>query len=145
MPGRVGADDFAEQALARLGRRSVWPRPDQRHVSGNRIEQLRQFVEAAPAQECSHASDAGVGCGGLTNVIGVATINGHATELEDSEASVVEPFTLLREEYGPRTVQLDGDRNCRKHGRKCDYESPREHLILDPLEPLIQAGDWAVK
>ena len=91
---RVFLDDGSEVAFMRRG---VRPRPHQRHVAKEHIEQLGQFVNAVPAQPTADPRDPFVALLRLLNDVAVFH-DGHGAELEDPERAPVEAVPRLPEQ-----------------------------------------------
>ena len=96
-------------------------RPDDRHLAAQHVDQLRQLVEAEPAQEAPDAGHAGV-VGELEHRVAqvveadhvlepVLGVGDHGPELVHLERAAVEPGAGLVEEHGPAAVELDRDRD----------------------------------
>ena len=82
-------------------REGVRPRPDQRHVAEQHVDQLRQLVEVPAPQVPPDPRDARVVLDGLHDDLAVLG-HGHAAELEDPEAALVEAVAPLTEQNRAR-------------------------------------------
>src|SRR5207245_11582290 len=77
--------------------RHMRPRPDQRHIALDHVEQLRDFIEAGSAQNSAHRRHARVTLDGLPYAAHVAGIVAHGAELVDLEAAVSIAVAVLKE------------------------------------------------
>src|SRR5882672_7752481 len=119
-------------------------RPDEAHLTGQHVEELRKLVEAAATQEAARSRDPRVvgdledGARGLAQVLELrlspAGVFHHRPELHHPEAPLVEADPLLHEEDRAGRVALDGQ------GDEAEYrEQQREHEghdgdIREPLD-----------
>src|SRR3546814_8385641 len=79
----------------------VRTRADQRHVALENVDELRQLVEARPAQEAPHPRHPAVVAPGQHLGIGVGQVVMHGPELPAIEQIVVEAVALLPEKHRP--------------------------------------------
>src|SRR3546814_4434730 len=93
--GGIGVDGLFVQPPGGLGRGSVRTRADQRHVALENVDELRQLVEARPAQEAPHPRHPAVVAPGQHLGIGVGQVVMHGPELPAIEQIVVEAVALL--------------------------------------------------
>jgi hypothetical protein len=98
--------------IRRQHSRNVRPRPDQRHVALDHVEQLRNFVEAGLAQNSPHRRHARVALDRLPYAAHVARIDAHGAELVDLEAAVPIAVAVLIEQHRARRRRLYRDCNC---------------------------------
>src|SRR5690242_5851806 len=91
--GVVG-DEFGVPVVMGNGMR---PRTDQRHVSSQHIDELRQLVDARGAQDATDASDAGIVFAGLLDHAAVFE-HVHGAKLEDRELARVKSLPALTED-----------------------------------------------
>ena len=84
-------------------------RSDQREVSAQHIEELRQLVDRGLANEPSDLGHARIALGHDDAGGGVALVGVHRAELEDLDDLVVEAVALLHEKDRPLGIKLDGD------------------------------------
>src|ERR1700674_221872 len=138
-------------------------RPDQRHVTFEDIDKLRQLVKAGPSQEGANAGDSGVSCQ-FVNALAVAVpwmalraasdqlldvcfvnagvvVDVHRPELKKDKLFTILPDSLLPEEHGALRCQLDGDSNCQEN--RCEKEQGEGaasdiHDSLDHAEELFR-------
>src|SRR5690242_14664137 len=103
------------EALDELG--SLGARPDDRHVAAQRVEELRQFVEARAPQKGAEARRAALVATRPHRTSRRLGVDRHRTEFEYREALAVPCYTLLAKQHGPRRRQLHGDRD-QEHQRR---------------------------
>src|SRR6185312_17515002 len=107
--------------------------PDQRHVSPEHIEELRQLVEAGPPEQPADPGHPWIVAPGLRHRRIGTPIMVHGPEFEDRDLVVVESVALLAKQHGATAVELD-ERRHRRHHRQRDGENERaEHAVLEPL------------
>ena len=124
-------------------------RADQAHRSAQHIEQLRQFIEAGPAQEAPDAGDAGVALqlvitrpfGPCDRVplqqLGEADIgvDHHAAEFQAMKAAPAPPDAVVREHYRAPAGQPDRQRH-RQHQRRQDNQRRCCTQPVDQAKPV---------
>src|SRR5262249_46638093 len=120
---------------------SVRPRADDRHVSQENVDQLRELVDGILAQEQAQPCHAIVALLGLRDLAVLAS--SHRAELVDVERSSQESAAALAEE--PRTGSLypDEQPHAEESGRQdgeggggnADVEQPFQHAADGPVRP----------
>ncbi len=108
--GGVGdAGPHRQHLLAQRGRvqrhvaRHFGPRPDQAHVAGDHVDQLRQLVDAIVAQPAAGACDARIGQRGHGRPL-CRCIDPHRAQLVDAKDLAVAAHPLLAKHRGPAGV-----------------------------------------
>src|SRR4051794_16350328 len=120
-------------------------RPDEAHLAGQDVEELRDLVERKAPQQSSHGGDAGI-VGDLeepvTRLVALEQLRlhrvgavDHRAELEDPERLGLAADPRLAEEHGTARAELDRDRRRRderRHGEQTDrgaddVERPLDH------------------
>ena len=101
------------------------PRPHQRHVAANDIDELRQFIDARSPQHPADARHALVVAFGLNDRTAVFQ-HRHRPEFENEEFAIVEAATPLTEDYRPTTVEPDHERD-REQKRKWRAAHPDQN------------------
>src|SRR5438034_823986 len=121
------------------------PRSDERHVTGQDIEDLGELVEAEAAQEPSHARDPRIRAQFEQPAVAIRVQVGdlilprfgfveHAPELPHHELAGTEPHASLPEKHRAPRLDLDGDRDQEHEGRGDDEPDAGEHEIAGPFE-----------
>src|ERR1700730_9463366 len=87
-------NDLVELAVVCDG---MGARPDQGHAAVEHIEQLRQFIDACPAQPFANAGYTAVDCSGLNNRRPVLH-DEHGSKLVNRKAPAIETAAFLPEE-----------------------------------------------
>ncbi len=72
------------------------PWPHKRHVAGNHIQKLRNFVEIRTPEKPSNGSHPAVVAFRLTDDVSVVH-RGHGPEFKDAKLALVEPVSTLPE------------------------------------------------
>lgn len=125
------------------------PGPDHGQVAREHVDELRQLVQARPAQEAAHARDArvvvelllappGLQLPGRHVPLGVRVrVRHHAAQLPDVDPLAAAPDALLAEEWLARAV--DADRGAhRGHGDRQDGADPRGEADVErPLDEAV--------
>src|SRR6185437_2646842 len=101
--------------------RHFWSRPDDRHIAGQDIDELRQLVELAFPEEHPQLGDPGVGTYRKRRAGAIGAYD-HGAELIDTESATVPSDPLLTEENRATTVQLDED--CHENKYWQQHEEP---------------------
>src|SRR3984957_10419529 len=114
----ISVHGLVEQPALQFALHRVRARTDQREIAlEHDVEELRQFVEAGPADEAPDAGDAAVVLGHDLRGQRVGLIVVQRAKLEDVDALVVESEALLAEQHRARTVELDRKRDQRHQRR----------------------------
>src|ERR1700730_15218631 len=106
-PEGVVPNDLVELAVVRD---SMGARPDQGHAAVEHIEQLRQFIDARPAQPFANAGYTAVVCLGLNNRRPVLH-DAHGSKLANLKAPAIEAAASLPEQYRSRSTECEGYRH----------------------------------
>src|SRR5512138_1267256 len=106
--GGIGVHRLLVEPAGRLGRGRVGARADQGHVTLEDVDELRQLVEAGPAQEAPHPRHPVVVAPGQYLGVGVGQVVVHGAEFPALEQIVVEAVALLPEEHRAPRIELDG-------------------------------------
>src|SRR6185312_7092358 len=118
MAREIAINGLVEQPALQSALHGVRARADQRQVALEYdIEELRQLVEAGPADEAADAGDAAVVPGHDPGSRRIGLIVIERAKLEDVDALVVEPEPLLTEQHRSGTVELDRQRDQRHQRR----------------------------
>lgn len=80
----------------------LWPRSYQAHFPSNDIDQLRQLVEAKPAQYCAYRCTPGIIPGRPSRIAFRLAGASHSAEFQQSKVLPMLPNPLLPEENGSR-------------------------------------------
>src|SRR5450631_809221 len=138
----IAVDGLVEQPALQFALHCVRTGADQRQVAlEHDVEKLRQFVEAALADEASDPGDAAVVLGHDLGGERVGLVVVQRAKLEDIDAFVVEPEALLAEQHRTRTVEFYGQRNQR-HDRRGQQQNERaDDMVEQPLHHQIPVGD----
>ncbi len=132
MAEHVGVDQLLVLLVVRD---RVRPRPDDRHLAAQHVEELGELVERGASHEGSDARDPRIVLLRLRDACAVLR-DRHRSELPDVEFAPSEPVAALPEEHRALARRLDRDR-AREHRRRAHREEDRaEHDVLDPLEDL---------
>ena len=83
-------------------------RPNHGHVTLQNIKQLREFIDARPAQEFADTSYAAVAATCLSD-IGPILKHRHRPEFQDDEFFSIETVTPLLEDHWAVAIKLDGN------------------------------------
>ena len=131
--------------------RHARPRADERHVALEDVDELRQLVQAEPAQPAAGRGHvrrlvelveaARVGGGGgvhdrlhIVAMDGDVSVGAHRPELEHRERHHPAPEPVLAEEHGPARVELDRERDDREQRRDEQQHEERAHDVDDALD-----------
>src|SRR6185437_3598038 len=137
-------DEMSRLVLPYLARH--WrPRADERHVPREHVEQLRQLVEAEPAQHSADTRHARIILQLEEKPVRVPVerrqllppqlrLERHASELPHHELAAAQSHAALTKEHGTARVELDRDRDQR-HERRADHQTAcRQREIGRTLE-----------
>src|SRR6185437_12774540 len=116
-----GFDRFAAALfpqIARLAPHRMRPRPHQRHVALQDVEDLGQLVEAPAPQERADLGNARILAPRLLQRLILGGGDAHGAELVDRERQIVEAKPVLAEEHRPAAGQLDCDGNAGEQRRE---------------------------
>lgn len=130
------------------------PGADHGQVAREHVDELRQLVQARPAQEAAHARDARVVVELLLAPPGLqllgrhvplrvrVRVRHHAAQLPDVDALAAAADALLAEEGLARAV--DADRGAhRDHGNRQDGADPRGEADVErPLDEAVAGATW---
>src|SRR3546814_12522034 len=108
----IAIDDIPEQRIFRPRPHGVRAGADDAHAAGQDIDELRNLVEAAAAEETADPCDPVVGSRGRLIAVGVAAFDPHRAELPAMEFAIAQADPLLPEEEIGRA-------SCRE--RVCQY------------------------
>src|SRR5436190_13801101 len=100
-------------------------RADEGHVAPYHVEELRKLIDVPVTQPGSYTGDAGIVLLRLTDQLSVLE-RPHRAEFDDSEGLLIESVAVLQEEYGPRTVELDQQRDHHEHRGEQQQTDGRE-------------------
>ena len=114
--------------------RGLGPRPDDRHLAPQHVQELGQLVQLAAPQEGAEREEAKVARRGDHASLRPRPVV-HRPELEHREGPAVEADALRAVEDRPRAAQPDAERDQREqradhrqhHGRDEDVNQPRDH------------------
>ncbi len=112
---------------------SMRTRPDDRHAAAQHVEDLRQFVQAAAAQERTETRDTCVVLGRLLNRRAMVVVHTHRAELEHVELTATQPMTALAEEHRTRRAQLDAHCNGGHQRPQAKQRDDGQDLVLQRL------------
>ena len=93
------------------------PRPDDRHVSLQDVNELRQFIDVGSAQDSTDACHARVVFHSLRELISVLR-RSHRPEFQHPNWLVIKTVARLAEEDWPAGIKLYCDRNDQEEWRK---------------------------
>ena len=99
---------------------ALGPRPDQRHVALEHVQNLRQLVDAQLADDPPDARDARIARAARDHVPALLRIDDHAPKLDDLEDPAVLRAALLRKEHGAAVFDLDRYGNDQENRRGHD-------------------------
>ena len=111
MTGIVVLDGILIEQRPGLGGERVRSRSDDRHLTADNVQELRQFVEAGASQERTDARDAWIVAPCQLLGVGVGLIGVHGAEFQHLNQAVVEAVALLPEQYRAPAVELDQQGN----------------------------------
>ena len=89
----------------------MWPGADDAHVARQDVENLRQLVDAGPADEASYPGDAIIVPFGRAMPCTIGTVDPHAAKLLDTEHLIAPSDPGLREQDRAWRVALDQQRD----------------------------------
>ena len=124
----------------------VRPRPDQRHLPAQHVQELRQFVDVRPPQDRAHARHARIVADGLAKP-GARIIHAvHAAEFQHLDRLVVEAEARLAEQRRPARLEPDQRRDHdeqrperhQQHRGARDVEGPLEEAVPQRTRPAEQ-------
>src|SRR5438552_3492942 len=90
-------------------------RPDQRHVAGQDIEQLRKLIDIGVAQEPSQTGHTWIVSGDLSEIVTLLH-HGHRSEFQHTNGLVVVAVPRLAKKHRPTGIELDGERSDDEDG-----------------------------
>src|SRR5215813_5343272 len=123
----------------------MWPRPNQRHLPTDNIEQLRQLIDACPSQPCANTRDSPIASHHLLDCRAILDIC-HCAKLEDLESPAIEAAPRLSEQRIARRIKLDRDRDNDEHRREQHDPAHAKHDIYQSFhESLGQSERSALK
>ena len=124
---------LGERTAADAGSERVRTRADERHLSRNDVEQLRQLVQAAAAQEAAGPGHSRVVARGLRAAGLILQIHPHGAELDHAEHRAVASGAALQEQGWAWRVQAhedgDAEQERRQHGEQHGGESKVERPL----------------
>src|SRR6185437_3273813 len=142
MAREIAINGLVEQPALQSALHGVRARADQRQVALEYdIEELRQFVEAGPADEAADAGDAAVVPGHDPGSRRIGLIVIERAKLEDVDALVVEPEPLLTEQHRSGTVELDRQRDQRHQRRGQQQGGGTDDVVEQPFHHQVPVGD----
>src|SRR5262245_46665645 len=97
----------------------MWARSDERHLTAQYVDELRQFIDARLAQEAADAGSPRIVLRSLLNVVTVFR-NRHGAELEYDDLAFIAAMPTLPEEHGPGGIELYGHRD--RHKQRHRYQ-----------------------
>lgn len=86
----------------------------QGHLSSHHVDELRQFIEIALAQEGADQCDARIVGNGLRNPGAVALVGIHRPELENGKLPAIQTVAPLTEKHRSAACQFYCNRDCNK-------------------------------
>src|SRR5947208_906356 len=121
--GEIAVDRLVEQPALQLALHRVRAGADQGEVAPEHdVEELRQFVKRALADEAADAGDARIVLGHDLDGVWIGVVMVERAELEDVDALIVEAEALLAEQHRAGAVKFDGERNQR-HDRRGEQQA----------------------
>src|ERR1700730_9167364 len=138
-PERVIPNYLIELAVVCDG---MGARSDQRHAAVEHIEQLRQFIDACPAQPFADAGYTAVDWSGLDNRRPVLH-NAHGSKLGNRKATAIEATALLPEKDRSGRVQFDGEREDCRPRQQGDQRCPCKQHVSESLCSELNRGQRA--
>ena len=101
------------------------PRPDDRHVSLQDVDELWQFIDVGSTQDSTNACHARVVLYSLRDLISVLLRRGHRPEFQHSNWLAIKPVAFLAEEDWPARINLYCDRNEQEERRQNNQADSR--------------------
>ena len=116
--------------------RHLRPRPHQRHIPFEHVEELGQFVQAELADQAAEPRFAGVALGGPARFL--FGVDPHGAELVHHKGALVQADALLLEDHRPRTGQLDPDGRSQHDGAGEHDEDQAAHDVQPAFERRVE-------
>ncbi|MNZ83638.1 hypothetical protein D3C78_1023710 [compost metagenome] len=136
------AADLGAVFLVVRHRMGAWA--DDGHVAKQHVDELRQFVQRSPANECPHFGNAVVVARGLDHIRTIFH-HPHAAELPHLDRTAIDAITLLPEEHRPRRAEFHR-RGNERHGNGNQAEDQRrQDDIFQPLDDRLRPSHRAVE
>src|SRR6201998_2686415 len=133
---------FVEQPALQFALHRVRARADQRKIAlEHHVEELRQFVEAALADEAPDPGDAAVVLGHDLGGERIGVMVVQRSKFEDVDALIVEPEPLLAEQHRSRAVEFDRERDDRHHRCGQQQNDGADDMVEQPLYHQMPVGD----
>ena len=126
------------------------PRADDAHLSLQNVEDLRELIQARPAQEAPAPGDKGIRRIQQMGRHVVRRVDAHRPELVDIEIGLSLSHTLLLEQHRAGRVKPDPDRQNGQHRAEHNQPNQGYHQVEQPLDislihafsPLIERPHW---
>src|SRR3546814_4052403 len=124
--------EIPEQRIFCPRSHGVRARADDAHAAGQDVEELRNLVEARPAEEPADPRDPVVGSRCRLIAIGVAILQTHRTKLEDMEFSVAQADAFLPEQGRAGAVEFydQGDHRSEEHTSELQSPMRTSYAVL---------------
>ena len=113
-------------------------RPHDRHRALKDVHELRQFIDAEPADERPHASHAGIALDRALCAALILRIDIHRPELEHFDFGIVEAKAQLAKQDRPGAFKADGNGCDQEQRRQDDEANRRQRIILKILANQIE-------
>jgi len=138
VPGEVPLEDLAARPAGHPHADRVGTRPDERHLTLEDVEQLRQLIEARAPEERPEPGHARIALERLPAPRGIACRMVHRAELVELEDSALMTVPLLPEQHRTVGLQLDeaGDRRQQRQGRE---HRERRNSLLEPAAQRLES------
>src|SRR5438874_460881 len=107
-------------------------RPDHGHITSQNIKELREFVDARPAQEFSDTGYAAISATCLSD-IGPILKYRHRPEFQNNEFLSIETVTSLLEYHRSVAIKLDGNGGDEQNWPKEKDRDDGNKEIKNPL------------